>query len=221
MIIAFIMIFSNNELRNDLLNRIINFKTIKPIYIILTLFLMLSSILLAQAISLLFGHSISQFALSGRFTFSAGIYPAWFILIIAPILEELAWHTYGTDSLRKRFNLFSLSMMFALFWALWHFPLSFIKDFYQSNLLVTGLIYSLNFFVSVFPFVILMNWLYYKTNRNILVAIVFHISAVIFNEIFSTHPDSKVIQTVILIILSIIIIIKNRNFFFKLEYKGN
>ena len=32
----------------------------------------------------------------------------------------------------------------------------------------------------VFPFVILMNWLYYKTNRNILVAIIFHIMAGIF-----------------------------------------
>ena len=39
-----------------------------------------------------------------------------------------------------------------------------------------------------------MNWLYYKTNRNILVTVIFHITAVYFNEIFSTHPNSKCIQ---------------------------
>lgn len=206
--------------RNDLLNRFFNFNNIKPFYIIVTCFLMVTSILFAQTISLLFGHSTSQFALSGKFTFTAGIFPAWFLLFIAPVLEELAWHSYGTDCLRKRFNLFTVSMIFAVFWALWHFPLSFIKDYYQSNLVETGMIYSINFAVSLIPFVLLMNWLYYKTGRNIFVVIVFHITAGFFNEIFSTLPDSKVIQTVILLILSIVIVIKDRNFFFKLEYYG-
>ncbi|MED1472763.1 CPBP family intramembrane glutamic endopeptidase [Bacillus salipaludis] len=179
---------------------------------------MITSILLAQAISLLFGYSTSQFALSGKSSFSAGIFPAWFLLFFAPILEELAWHSYGTDSLRKRFNLFTVSMIFAIFWAFWHFPLGFIKGYYQSNLVETGVIYSINFVVSLIPFVLLMNWLYYKTGRNIIVAIVFHISAGLFNELFSTHPMSKVIQTFLLLILTTVIVIKNRNFFFKLEY---
>ena len=64
-----------------------------------------------------------------------------------------------------------------------------------------------------------MNWLYFKTGRNIIVAIVFHITAGFFNEVFLTHPMSKVIQTVLLLILSIVIVIKNRAFFFKLEYQ--
>jgi len=59
-----------------------------------------------------------------------------------------------------------------------------------------------------------MNWLYYKTGRNILVAIIFHITAGYFNEIFATHPDSKVIQTIILLIVAIFIVIKEKEFFF-------
>nr|WP_197032452.1 CPBP family glutamic-type intramembrane protease [Bacillus sp. UNC41MFS5] len=109
-------------------------------------------------------------------------------------------------------------MIFAIFWAFWHFPLSFIKGYYQSNLVETGVLYSINFVVSLIPFVLLMNWLYYKTGRNIIVAIVFHISAGLFNEVFLTHPMSKVIQTVLLLILTTVIVIKNRSFFFKLEY---
>jgi hypothetical protein len=77
------------------------------------------------------------------------------------------------------------------------------------------MIYSLNFLVSLFPFVIIMNWLYYKTNRNILITVVFHITAGYFNEIFNTHPMSKVIQTVLLIAFSIYIIIIHKTFFLK------
>lgn len=217
-VVAFAMIFEDSDLRNDLLHRFFNFTTIKPFYLLATCFLMLASILLAQAISLLFGYSANQFSLASTFSFSAGIFPAWFLLFIAPLLEELAWHSYGTDCLRTRFNLFTASMLFAVFWALWHFPLSFIKDYYHSNLVASGWIYTVNFVLSLIPYVILMNWLYYKTGRNIIVAIIFHITAGFFNEIFQTHPDSKVIQTLILLILSVFIVLKERDFFFKQDY---
>ena len=108
-------------------------------------------------------------------------------------------------------------MIFGVFWGIWHLPLSFIKDYYQSNLVETGWIYGVNFLVSIIPYVLIMNWLYYKTGRNILVAIIFHITAGYFNEIFATHPDSKIIQTVLLIVLAFIIILKEKNFFFKTE----
>ena len=202
------------DLRNDILGRLFNFKSFKLVYFIISCTLMLASILTAQAISLLFGYSASQFTITGHFTFTSGIFPVWFMLIMAPIIEELAWHTYGTDCLRNRMNLFKTSILFGVFWAIWHVPLSTIRDYYQSNLVQTGWIYGVNFLVSVIPFVLLMNWLYYKTNRNIIVPIIFHISAVYFNEIFATNPDSKIIQTVLLLILSFILILKNKKFFF-------
>src|SRR5699024_11413317 len=107
-----------------------------------------------------------------------------------------------------RLSLFSISMIFSVFLAFCHFPLSFIKYYYQSNVAASGVLYSLNFIVSLIPFVILMNWLYFKTGRSIMVVIIFHITAGFFNEIFATHPMSKVIQTVLLLILSIIILYK-------------
>ncbi len=217
MIIAFRMIHKETGLKKDLGGRIFNFCSIKPIYLFLTIFLMLASILLAQVISLLFGYSANQFAITGHYTFSSGVFPVWFLLIMAPLIEELGWHTYGTDVLRNRFNLFYTSVIFAFYWGIWHIPLSTIKGYYQSNLVVTGWIHSLNFLVSIFPFVIIMNWLYYKANRNIFVPIVFHITAGYFNEIFATHPDSKIIQTVILLIFAIILLIREKNFFFKTE----
>lgn len=74
--------------------------------------------------------------------------------------------------------------------------------------------------VSLVPYVVLMNWLYYKTHRSILVAVVFHITAGCFNELFRTHPDSKVIQTVLLLLLSIVVVMRDRDFFLRREYEG-
>lgn len=205
----------DSDLRADILGRIFNFKSFRPVYLVLSCTLMLASILLAQAISLLFGYSPAQFTITGHFSFSSGIFPVWFMLIIAPIIEELAWHSYGTDCLRNRMNLFKTSLLFGAFWGIWHVPLSTIRDYYQSNLVQTGWIYGVNFLVSIVPFVLLMNWLYYKSKRNIVIPILFHISAVYFNEIFATHPDSKIIQTVLLLILAAVLILREKDFFFK------
>jgi hypothetical protein len=87
-------------------------------------------------------------------------------------------------------NLLIASLLFAVYWAIWHMPLSFIKDYYHSNLAEAGLLYSLNFAFSLVPFVILMNWLYYKTRRNIIVAIVFHMPAA-STGMFATHRTAN------------------------------
>lgn len=217
-VIATTMMYANPQLRHDLFDRLFTFKKAKPVYLLLTCFLMPFSILLAQAISLLLGYSLDQFAFSGGTSFTYSLFPAWVMLFLAPALEELAWHSYGTDCLRSRFSLFSTSLIFAAFWAVWHFPLSFIKGYYHSNIADMGWVYSLNFALSLLPFVFLMNWLYYKTHRNILVAILFHITAGFFNEIFATHPDTKIIQSLLLLTLTAFLIWREPKFFFSREY---
>lgn len=217
-VIAFWMIWPDADLRADVMRRLVRVEGVRPIYLFLTSFLMLGSILLAQAISLVFGHGVEQFHLSGRASFTAGIFPGWFMLFLAPLVEELAWHSYGTDSLRQRMTLLSTSLLFGVYWVIWHLPLSFIKGYYHSNVVEQGPLYGLNFALSLFPFVILMNWLYYKAHRSILVAIVFHITAGCFNELFATHPDSKVIQTGLLLLLAIGVIVKEKDFFLRREY---
>lgn len=216
-IITLFLASRNKILTHDLSRRIFNFKEIRSTYIVLSFLLMPLSILLAQAVSLLFGYSIDQFQLAKSFSFTSGVFPVWMMLLVAPLLEELAWHSYGTDSLRLRYNLFKTSVLFALFWGVWHLPLSGIKDYYHSNLVETSWIYTLNFIVSLFPFVIIMNWIYYKANRNIVLPVVFHIAAGFFNEIFATHPMSKVIQTGLLILFAFYIVLNDKTFFFSKE----
>ncbi len=213
-ILAFMLVYRSKRLMTDITQRLFNLRSGKPVYWLLTLLLMPASILLAQLVSLWFGYPASQFAFSEHYSFTSGVFPVWFLLVTAPLIEELAWHSYGTDTLVNRFTLFKASILFALFWGVWHIPLSFINDYYHSNLVVTGWIHGVNFLLSLFPFVIIMNWLYFKTGRSILSAIVFHITAGYFNEIFATHPDSKVIQTGLLTIVAIAILAKERELFF-------
>lgn len=213
-IVAFVLIYRDKLLMRDLLRRAMNIRSGKPLYWGLSLFLMPVSILLAQLVSLLFGYPVTQFAFSEHYSFTSGLFPVWFMLIAAPLIEELAWHSYGTDCLCNRFSLFKACMLFAFFWGIWHIPLSFINDYYHSNLVEIGWIHSVNFLVSIFPFVIIMNWLYYRTGRSLLSPIIFHIAAGYFNEIFATHPDSKVIQTGLLIVVAIIIVMKEKQLFF-------
>lgn len=212
--IAMRLILPDKEMRRELLASILNFKGIKPRYWVMTFTLFPVSILLAQAISLLFGHSVEQFRFVEHMSFTAGIFPAWFLLILAPILEEFGWHSYGIHCLRNRFNLFTTCIIFGGVWGIWHMPLSFVNGYYQNVLAEEGIVYSVNFLVSLIPYVLISNWLYYKTNRNMFLVVVFHLLAGFSNEIFRTHPDSKVIQTVLLLILAVVIIRKEKRFFF-------
>jgi hypothetical protein len=105
-------------------------------------------------------------------------------------------------------------MLFALLWGLWHVPLFFIKGYYQNELWNTSIVYVINFFAQVLVATILMNWMYYRNNRSILAAILFHFMFNLFSVLFQTEQFTKCIITVILLIASIVIILRNREFFF-------
>jgi membrane protease YdiL (CAAX protease family) len=220
--VAMALILPNKTMRDELKSACVSFKGIHPGWFLLTFLLPPASILSAQAVSLLFGHSASQFHLVKGFSFSAGIFPAWFLLFLAPVLEEFGWHTYGIHCIRQKRSLFATCLIFGLIWGLWHMPLSFIKNYYQNVVAETGIIYSVNFLVSLIPYLIINNWMYYKTKRNMFLVVVFHLLMGFSNEVFQTHPDSKVIQTVLLLIFSGILLIKEKDFYFdkNFDYQG-
>ena len=217
-LIAFYLFFEKGVKFKDLKHRF-SLKKASAFYLFSAIFLAFIALVSAQFISLAFGHGLEQFHISGKTSFESALFNSWFILIFAAIIEELAWHTYGTDALRAKFTLFTSSIIFAFYWALWHLPLSFIKGYYHSEVALSGLLYSLNFIISLFVFVILMNWLYFKTNRNITIAILFHLFANLSNEIFATHPDSKVMQTAILLLIAVVVVIKDKELFFSSNLK--
>lgn len=212
-LVVVFLVRDRSDLRADIVRRLLP-RRVSWFHLTATLLLLLASILAAQAISLLFGYSPEQFHLRGGFTFSAGLLPVWFTLIGAAIFEELAWHSYGTDALLRKMSVFTASLVFTVFWALWHLPLGFIEGYYHSEVVEMGWVHVVNFPLSMVAFVILMNWLYFSTGRSILVAVVFHVTANIVNEVFMTHPDTKIIQTMLLLVVAAVVVSANRRLFF-------
>lgn len=212
--VAASLIGRDRVLRADVRRRLVGLRGIRPGLAALAVVLLPASLLVATGLSVLAGYPAGQFGLRGGASFTAGLLPAWLLLVGAAIVEELAWHSYGTDALASRWTVWRTTCVFAVFWFLWHVPLSFIKGYYQAEVVEIGPLASVNFVVSVLPFMILMNWLYYRCGRSILVAIVFHVSANVGNELFLTHPDTKVIQTGLLLIVNAVVLWRERRLFF-------
>lgn len=201
------------ELRADIRSRLFWRKGASRLHLALSVLLLPASLMAAQAISLLFGDSTDQFLLRDSWSFTSGLLPVWVILGLAPVVEELAWHSYGTDTLVSRMRLVSASLVFTLFWTVWHMPLALVKGYYQAELVEQGWLETLNFPLSMVAFVLLMNWLYYRTGRSIVVAVAFHFVANYVNEIFRTDPDTKLIQTVLLLAVAVVVVWRDRDLF--------
>jgi membrane protease YdiL (CAAX protease family) len=137
------------------------------------------------------------------------------IILLAPTFEELGWRGYGMDSLRAKFGMMKATLLFSALWAMWHVPLFFIDHSYQHGLWNSSPIYVANFFVSIIPAAILMNWVYYKNNRSIVAAILFHMALDATAEAFQTEQFTKCIWTGVLLFISILVIAGNRAFFFE------
>ena len=202
-VVGLFMIYGsgNRALKQDFLSRLFQVNRVGLGYLLTTLLLFPASLMLATAISVLFGKSPTQFMLVDGLSLM--------IPILAPTFEEIGWRGYGVDSLEGRHNLLTTSLLFALVWALWHVPLFFTSGYYQNELWKMGIPYVLNFFVSLVPFSIILNWLYHKTNRSILLAILFHIVAVVCPEAFRVEESTKFIQTGILLVVAAVIVAKD------------
>lgn len=200
-------------LRRDVAARLVGRGTFTPWIALSAVFLLPASLLLATALSIPLGYDAAQFQFRDGFSFTAGVVPVWIVLVAASILEELAWHTYGTDALASRMRVLTATLVFTVIWALWHLPLGFIEGYYQNEVAEEGALHVANFVFSMVALLVLMNWLYYRSGRSVLVVIVFHLSANFGNELFQTHPDTKFIQTALLLVLAAVVVWHDRRLF--------
>ncbi len=107
------------------------------------------------------------------------------------------------------------SLIFFGLWALWHLPLFFIADTYQHQLWQAGGIYVTNFFISMFPAAVLANWFYYRCQRSIPAAILFHFTLVMAAELMQVAPLTKCIWTALLLLIATLLIAIEQELFFK------
>lgn len=217
-LVALTMIAQSSYLIQDFFGRLFLLKIDLPSLVML-LCIIPATFFLATGLSLLFGQSKEQFSLAKELNVMKG----WRVLsliipiLLAPTLEEIAWRGYGVDSLRSHFNLFYTSILFGVLWSLWHLPLCFIQGYYQYQLRIENIIYLINFFVSIIPAAFIMNWIFYRNCRSILLIVFAHALLNGLSVFFKTEQLTKCIFTVLLFIVATVVVIEDKDFFFEKE----
>lgn len=84
-----------------------------------------------------------------------------------------------------------------------------------------GIMYVINFLLSVIPLDFLQTWVYVKNNRSMLATIIFHLFINVMQEKINMTPETKCIQTIFVVIAAIIIVVINKEMFFETQHVGN
>jgi uncharacterized protein len=203
--VALFMILGSGDplLKRDFKDRLVNFSRIRPLYLLIAAVLPFAVMTLAIVLSPWLGQSQDQLRISADSNLVSMIA---LTMILAPIIEETAWRSYGVDSLRARSGMLKATLLFAILWSTWHAPLFLIAGTYQNGLLETPL-YAANFFVSVIPAAIIANWLYYKNRRSIVAAIFLHSMLNASAVLFDTTQPTKCIATLLYAVVAVAIIL--------------
>jgi membrane protease YdiL (CAAX protease family) len=204
----------NAALKRDFINRLINPRLIQLKMLPVFLLFMPLAILASIVISLPFGGSVDQFRFAEGFSFSTGFVPVLLLLLLAAAFEELGWRGYAFDSLQSRYNIFTASVVFSVLWSLWHFPLVFVNNSYQYEILHQSVWYGVNFFVSIIPMGVIISWFCLKNRKSVIAAVLFHFIVNMSQEVLAITQATKCIETVVLAVAAAAVVVLDRKMFF-------
>ena len=217
---VFIMTSGCDILKKDLKNKIFGFYKVKWGNVFLAIIVFALIIVFSILLSLLFGQSLDQFSFTKDFSFTGiGFAGAFLAVTLASVLEEVGWKGYCEDSIGNYMNWFWESLLFGAIWSFWHFPLIFIKGTYQAGLMVNPL-FVINFFVSAIPMGYIITWVYLASDRSILACIVFHMAVNFLQEKIAMTPETKCVETIVVLIATVIIVIVKKDMFFETRHVG-
>ena len=216
----FVLASDSEALKQDLKNKVFGFYKVKWQNVMLAIIVFAAIIVASILLSLLFGQSIEQFALTEDFSFTGvGIAGAFITILVASIIEEVGWKGYCEDSIGDYMNWFWESMIFGVLWSLWHLPLLLIPGTYQAGLMVNPL-YVVNFFISGVPMGFIITWVYLVSDRSILACMVFHLFVNFMQEKIAMTPETKCVETIVATIATIVIVLANKEMFFETDHVG-
>jgi membrane protease YdiL (CAAX protease family) len=119
---------------------------------------------LAALVFFLIYNSWPQFGTTSGYVMLAGIA----ISMWAQAGEEIGWRGYALPLMSKQFGLARSGVLLGIIWGLWHLPLFYFEaadTFHQSFPL---------YLLQVTGISVVMTWLFWKVNGNLLPLMVFH-----------------------------------------------
>lgn len=84
------------------------------------------------------------------------------------ITEETAWRGYALPRMQRKLNPLTASLVLGVVWGLWHLPLFFIPDSFQSRIPFLG------FLLSTVATSVIIGWIFNHARGSVLIVALFH-----------------------------------------------
>lgn len=199
------------EARKKYVNRLTKIRDIKISTWIIAILLPFVVIVLSNIIDYSITHkSLTNFRILelDKEFLAAGLFYPIFLIFFGPIPEELGWRGVAFEELINRLSYYKAQIIVAILWALWHIPLFFIYGSYQNSLGIFTLAFWM-FFINVILNSFITGWIYIKSNRSLLIAILFHYTINLSGEMFHMTTQGQVIKLIIFLIAVLFLEINN------------
>ncbi len=186
-----------------ILSSLLNWR-VNPLWYVVALFLFPAVMFVSITISVLLGNPSPNYP--DLFT----VVPVFFMLLLtAGLGEEIGWRGYASSKMRETQGALKLSLVIGVIWSFWHLPLFWFSEggFMEYSLAQEyGLILAFILFASyIIILAILHGWIYFATNENLLMVVLFH-AALNAAGYYFTFADIETITMVPLVIFLIIMI---------------
>ncbi|MGZ7050154.1 MAG: CPBP family intramembrane glutamic endopeptidase [Methanobacterium sp.] len=126
-----------------------------------------------------------------------------------PLNEEPGWRGFALPRLHNFYSPLIASIILALIWAFWHFPLHLL-GFYPGGYIEPFLIR----FLTTIPLTIVITWVYIHTKSSLLLVMLIHTSENVFTNVILTPLSIDLITQLftygIVAIVAVIAIIKDK-----------
>lgn len=208
----FLLISSKDkQTMHDYWERALSLKRPGATWISIALLLFPLIVLVSFLITKVFDNSITL-GVEARFASNPWSLIPFFFFTFAfgPIPEELGWRGFALDKLLNKQSPLKASLILGFLWTLWHLPLFFVKGSYQ-NMLVPGSLSFLWYLVDKVLQTIMMTWIYIKSNRSTLTAILFHFAVNFAGEVFFMDERVLIVEFLLLTFAAGMIVVHWKN----------
>lgn len=129
------------------------------------------------------------------------------ILLFGPLLEELGWRGYALDGLLERRSALAASLILGAVWALWHWPQFLMQDSYIGEAFPMGsAVFWVGWALPTVAYSVMYTWIYNRTGRSILSAILFHFAANFWGELLTVRGEMVLYRSVWIVVMVIAIV---------------
>lgn len=127
------------------------------------------------------------------------------VMLRGPLPEELGWRGAVLDRLQARFGFAGSALLLGGFWAAWHVPLFFLNGMLHQAQGV-GSAWFWQFMLQVVCLSVLFSWIYNRTQRSTLAAILAHFVANVSMMLGNVTTGTNTIATALLLAVAVAVL---------------